>query len=259
VIFALSGNTLFALLHEAVHGHAHAERTWNTVIGRITALAFPTSFTAQRHFHLGHHRRNRGGEECWDLFLPDDVHWLKRVQWYSILIGGYWLTAPIFCLLALVCPGALRTQALRSPTRRAFSQFGAAAMLRGLPAMGTIRIESLAGLSLHLLLPWLLGIDLIGWLACYGAFAWSWSSLQYADHAFTARHRQNGAWDLRVTPWVRWCFLNYHLHRAHHRQPHLPWTALPSATDRDHHRPTFWGIYLRMWLGPRPVDDARLG
>ena len=50
---------------------------------------------------------------------------------------------------------------------------------------------------------------------------------------------------------VQVLFLNYHHHKAHHRDPQIPWLHLPKHVDFTEDRPSFLRIWLRMWLGPR--------
>ncbi|HYU30569.1 MAG TPA: fatty acid desaturase, partial [Thermoanaerobaculia bacterium] len=40
--FSYVNNTIFSLLHEAVHGHFHPSRTINEAAGRFLAAFFPT-------------------------------------------------------------------------------------------------------------------------------------------------------------------------------------------------------------------------
>ena len=67
-IFSFVANTLFSLMHEAVHGYLFTNRKMNERVGQILAGFFPTSFTFQRFMHLGHHRRNRTDAEMFDLY-----------------------------------------------------------------------------------------------------------------------------------------------------------------------------------------------
>ena len=97
-----------------------------------------------------------------------------------------------------------------------------------------------------------LDLNLLGWGLCYAAFALNWSSLQYADHAWSGRDVHDGAWNLRVSRVVQALFLNYHHHKAHHQHPTVPWLHLPRYVDMTEERPSFLAIYLRMWRGPRP-------
>jgi fatty acid desaturase len=99
----------------------------------------------------------------------------------------------------------------------------------------------------------LLDLTWSGWVLCYTLFAINWSSLQYADHAFSPVDREEGAWNLKFNAVARVLLLNYHLHLNHHRSPGTPWIHLPKLTRATDARWSFWWIYLRMWLGPRPL------
>ncbi len=256
--FAFIGNTLFAMMHEAVHDQAHSHTPTNDFIGLLCAPFFPTSFSAQKHFHLGHHERNRSAVESWDCFLPDDNRLMKRIQWYSIAIGWYWTAAPAFCLFFLFCAPILNLRLVRG-SATVIQRLGADAMLSGLQHHGRIRLEIIWALAVHTALWYFCEVTIVGYACCYAFFAWMWSSLQYADHAFTPRDTIHGAWNLRVLPWTRWLFLQYHHHLAHHQHPHLPWYQLPQAIDTQRTHPWFWHVYLKMWLGPYEVEAVDTG
>ena len=259
VAFSFVNNTIFSLLHEAVHGVFHRRRGVNDAFGVVTAAFFPTGFTFQRICHLGHHARNRTDAELFDYYYPDDNKFLKLVQWYGILTGLYWLLPPLACLLFLICPWALSSRFLRGDDSVVARQTGADAMLSGFaraPA-ARIRLEILFSLVLQVGFFWALDLSWQGWLLCYGAFGFNWSSLQYADHAWSNRDVRDGAWNLRVNRVVQALFLNYHHHLAHHQHPQVPWIHLSRYVDPEVERPSFLKIYLRMWLGPRPYPGAR--
>jgi fatty acid desaturase len=256
VAFSYVNNTLFSLLHEAVHGVFHASPRLNDAFGRGLAAFFPTSFTLQRSFHLGHHRRNRSEAERFDYVAEGESGLLKRLQWYGILSGLYWLLAPLSCLLFLVSPHAFSSSMFR---RDSWSrQSGADAMVAGVGRLnpGVVRGEILLSALVQAGLVWALDLRASGWLLCYAAFAVNWSSLQYADHAWSPLDAVEGAWNLRVNPVVRWLFLNYHHHLAHHRNPAVPWLHLGRLVDPAAPRPSFWRVYLSMWRGPRPLPNA---
>ena len=255
VLFGYANNTVFSLLHEAVHGILFSHRRWNDGMGSWLACWFPTAFGMQRAFHLAHHRHNRTDGEFFDGFYPGDHLLLKRLQWYGIITGVYWLHNPLACLLWLGCPWLLRRPGLRDATRQQVRQHGAAHMLAALERLDPwrSRAEVLLMVLVQAALWWSLDLTLIGWAACYGAFAVLWGSLQYADHAFSPRSIRDGAWNLRVSLPARWIFLNYHHHLAHHQHPTLPWLHLGRMIDPAVPRPSFWRIYLRMWLGPQPA------
>ena len=262
VAFSYVNNTIFSLLHEAVHGHLHPHPRVNEAAGRFLAAFFPTGLGFQRICHLGHHRRNRSDVELFDYFLPDDNRPLKAVQWYGILTGVYWLLPPLACLVYLLCPWVFRLPVFNGGSQIA-RQTSADAMLSGFESapVGKVRLEILFSILVQAAIFWALDLHLAGWLTCYAAFAVNWSSLQYADHAWSGRDVHDGAWNLRVNRLVQYVFLNYHHHKAHHQHPGVPWLHLSKYVDFAEERPSFLRIYLKMWLGPRPWpggDDGNL-
>lgn len=251
VTFSFVNNTMFSLLHESVHGIAHADRRTNEALGTFAAAFFPTALSLQRVFHLAHHARNRTIDEQFDYIRPFDRPFLKRAQWYAILTGLYWAFVPLGGIAYLLAPAAFT----RSRTSSTATQTGAASMFAHLDEAPRtrIRLELLLTLFVQIALFVLLDLSATGWLLCYAAFAVNWSSLQYTDHAFSKLDVRDGAWNLRVNPLTRALFLNYHHHLAHHRHPHVPWLHLGRYVDPSEERPSFWKIYWQMWRGPRPL------
>ena len=251
IAFSFVNNTMFSLLHESVHGIAHANRRANEALGTFAATFFPTSLSLQRVFHLAHHARNRTEDEQFDYIRPGDRPLLKRAQWYAILTGLYWVFVPLGGLAYLVWPPAFRI----ARGDASASQTGAASMFRHLDdaPRTRIRLELLFTIAAQAAMFVALDLNATGWLLCYAAFAIHWSSLQYTDHAFSKLDVRDGAWNLRVNPLTRALFLNYHHHLAHHRHPQVPWLHLGDYVDPNEPRPSFWRIYLAMWRGPRPL------
>ncbi len=254
VAFSFLNNTVFSLLHEAVHSVLHPNRAVNEWMGRWVAAFFPTGLSFQRVVHLGHHRRNRTEAELFDYIRPGDNKAVKWLQWYGLLTGLFWVLSPIACALYLFVPKVLESAFFRGDNAIA-QQAGADAMLSGFDRADRRRIQAelVLAIAIQAGLWWTLDLTLVGWAACYGAFALNWCSLQYADHAWSPLHVRDGAWNLRVNPVVRALFLNYHDHLVHHQHPRMPWIHLPRHVDTTLERPTFLSIYLRMWLGPRPL------
>lgn len=257
VCFSFLNNTVFSLLHEAVHNVLHHERRANEWLGRLVAAFFPTGLAFQRAAHLGHHQRNRTAAELFDYIRPGDNKLLKLTQWYGLLLGLFWVISLLGCALFLVAPGVLKSALLRGQSDLA-QQTGADAMLAGFERHNQrrIRLEILGALLFQVALFLALDLNAVGWLACYGAFALHWCSLQYADHAWSPLDVREGAWNLRVNPVTRLFFLNYHDHLAHHQNPRVSWLYLPRYVDHERERPSFGAIYARMWLGPKTLDGS---
>lgn len=257
LVFSFINNTLFSLLHEAVHGIFHPNLTVNEWAGRLLAAFFPTGFTLQRIAHLGHHRRNRTDAELFDYYRPGENVALKFVQWYGILTGIYWLLPPLASMLFLLTPTWLLKRLIATSKDSPLAQqTSAEGMMLGYKNAPFVRIkaEILLTLLIQLGLIYLLGLNPLGWLACYAAFGFNWSSLQYTDHAFSERDVHEGAWNLRVNKLVQYIFLNYHHHRAHHQHPTVPWLHLGRYLDNSY-QPAFFDIYWQMWRGPRPLPE----
>jgi fatty acid desaturase len=255
-VFSFANNTLFSLLHECVHGVFHPRRLCNEAAGVGLAAFFPTAFTLQRISHFGHHRRNRSDLELYDYYLPHQSRWLKTYWIYCLLTGFYWAIIPVAGLVYLACPFAFRSRRFQDGPA---NWWGFREFVRDIAAEPIARLwpEALLTFGLQTLL-WL-GLDLSwgGWLACYWAFGLNWSSLQYADHAWSPRDVREGAWNLRFWPLTQALFLNYNLHLVHHRRPEIPWIHLPWFVARTDPSPSFWSIYASLWAGARPAPPGR--
>lgn len=255
LVFSFCNNTLFALLHEAVHGNFSPDRRINTAAGWVLGAMFPTSFTVQRVSHLGHHRRNRTDAELYDYVLPGQSRWLKTYWIYCLLVGSYWAIIPLAGLVYLLCPWAFRSRAfLQGPAR----WWGFEAFVADIARQPVRRVwsEYVFTFAFQAALFQALGLTWQAWLVCWWAFGINWCSVQYTDHAWSRRDVIEGAWNLRRWRLTEALFLYYNLHLAHHREPHLPWTALPSRVRPEDAAPTFWSIYSRLWLGPRPAPPG---
>ncbi len=255
VVFALFNNTLFSLLHEAVHGIYAPDPRLNRIAGIMLAAMFPTSFTMQKIAHLGHHRRNRTDEEMYDYYLPTQSRWVKWYWLLCLLSGAYWSIIPLAALTFLLLPGVFSTGWFQKGPAR---WWGFVPFVRDIAAhpWRPIWLELLFTAAFQAALWMALDLNFIGWIACYWAFGLVWSAMQYVNHAWTERDVLNGAWNLRTSDVMRLIFLNYTLHLAHHQNPSVPWPYLPAHIDPRPHRPTFWKIYFSLWMGPRPAPPG---
>lgn len=259
VVFGFLGNTLFALLHEAVHGHFDHRPRANAVAGHLTAAMFPTAFTLQTALHLTHHRNNRSPIERFDYIGPDESIPLKTAQWFTILTGLYWLSIPLFWAVFVIVSPLVPWRRLVRPGSRFADQTSAGPFLESALALPLFRIRAELALTLALQAALFVALDLSfgGWLLCYAAFGLAWSSLQYADHAFSPIDRIEGSWNLTVSRLTRAMFLHYHSHLTHHRDPDRRWQAPPPQSDCA--ELPFLAVLLAMWKGPRLLPGSGQG
>jgi fatty acid desaturase len=253
LLFGFVNNTMFSLMHEAVHGMFHPNRTANEVAGNIAAAFFPTVFVVQRLSHLTHHKNNRSDVERFDYYEPGDKHLLKVAQWYSILTGLYWLFIPVFTTVYALFGSLIPWRRIVATDGVVGRQTSATAYFESLQLipMSSVRLGYLLTIVVQALLIWGLDLSFWRWAACYACFGLIWSSLQYADHAFSALDKHEGAWNLKVSPFTRWTFLNYHFHLCHHRDITVPWRRLPERVRNEDPTISFKHMLYFMWAGPR--------
>jgi len=252
-LFSLVANTPFALMHEAVHGVACRSRGGNFLLGMVAGWAFPTSFSMQRTAHIGHHQRNRTDLELYDYYLPNQSKLVRNLWLYlGNMLGLYWWSVIFSNLVYFVAPWAYRS---RFFVERVAPALGFGPYVADLSKLPPARVwgEIALAFAYQAALVYFLDLSLVGIVLCYWAFALHWSVLQYADHAWSARDVQNGAWNLKVLPPSRWIALNYHYHLAHHQHPEIPWYDLPRYVDDSALQPSFWRVYLSLWKGVRPA------
>jgi len=255
IVFSFVNNTLFSLLHEAVHFTFSRNRWINDGFGIVLAAFFPTGLLYQRVCHLGHHARNRTDDEMFDLYYPDDNKILKRIQLYCILTPMYWGSIVFGTTMYLFFPWFYDFTDYLAKRYRWVHRTGTKMLEPFMrhPKAVRMRVELLYTLAFQIAIFTTLQLSWQGWLMCYLAFGMNWCSVQYADHAWSDRDVVNGAWNLRVNKVVQYLFLNYHHHAAHHSHPNLPWIHLHKFVDFDGPRPSFLRIYLELWRGPKPT------
>jgi len=254
--FSFVNNTVFSLLHEATHGNFHSNIKINNTFGRFAAALFPTSFSMQQVYHLGHHRRNRTDAEMFDLYYPGDNLLIKKIIIYGTVLGFYWTTPFISCILFFLSPKWILSPRIKnSPFLVSLS---ADHMLGGLEKIvikaWLVRLEIILTIGVQLSIFYFLNLDFWSWIVCYWAFGINWGGLQYADHVNSARNIREGAWNLKVNPLVRWIFLNYHLHLVHHRYPNMSWIYLPRLRNSQDPMPTYGKKFWEFLSGPRPAQ-----
>lgn len=253
LLFAYTGLTVYALMHEAIHENLHSNPRVNYFAGCLVSLLFPVSFTFMQVPHEVHHRNNRTNHEMFDYYYPEDNLLIKYAQWYSILIGIYPPIIPVGSLLMAVVPGVFRL----SPWRRARSSsiifddglFTPAVIRR-------IRREVLVGIVFWVLVVQLLNISWTALLVLFAVFWVNWSTRQYVTHAFSPRDVRDGAWNLSVSPIMERVLLNGHWDLVHHQHPGLRWQELPGGGRYSRPPIPYWRQYLSLWGGPRPNTEA---
>lgn len=248
--FAIVMNSVYSIIHEAEHGILFRHRKLNDAAGVAMALLFPAPFHLIRQGHLGHHLRNRSDDEAFDFYFEGEHPLWKRLQFYGILTGFYWLVVVLSNVAVLIVPR------LFDRSRFEFDRPSAAFMEALDPAYWPwIRAEAAAAIAVHAAAVWIHG-DPLSYAVLYAAWGVSWSAMQYVHHFGTERDVLDGARNLRVAGPIDAIWLNHNWHLTHHRHPTVPWVYLPSlaAAEERGERGFLPAAYLRMWRGPRFTD-----
>ncbi|MCC6151122.1 MAG: fatty acid desaturase [Planctomycetes bacterium] len=245
--FAIVGNSIYAIMHEAMHGVLLPNAKANAVCGSLMALLFPASFHLLRQAHLLHHMRNRSDDEAFEYWFDGESPVWKWMQLYCILTGVYWLIIVVSNFVVLVFPFILRKRFFKfdRPTAGLMESFNPR-------YWRVIRIEALLAIALHTGVVLGLGVPLLRYCLVYAAFGFVWSAMQYTHHFDTRRDVIEGSRNVWVFPLVDTLWLNHDWHRVHHRHPTLPWNYLAKlGRVEDGQRSFALWHYLRMWRGPR--------
>jgi fatty acid desaturase len=244
--FVLTMNSAYFAIHEAEHGLLFSNRRFNDLAGTILSLFLPGSYTLIRNVHLAHHIHNRSDEEVFDVFFSEDPAWWKKLQFFGILTGAFWLTLVLANIALALIP--MRWLANGMQIDRP-----SAAVMRYVHRHNhwRIRVESWLVLILHAAIAWRLGARSIGYAMMYAAFGVSWSTLQYVHHYATSRDVLRGAKNLRYGPLLDHLWLNHGWHLTHHLHPTVSWLHLEQvAGDHEPRTESLGNAYLRMWRGP---------
>lgn len=250
VAFAVLGNSIYALMHEAEHGVLLPSRRWNDLAGSLLGLFFPAPFHLLRQSHLGHHYRNRSDDEAFDLYFDDDRPVWKWLQLYGILTGFFWLTIVLANAVVLLSPDLMKKKLLR------FDRPSAAWANSLNPRYWrVVQVEGLAAIVFHASIIWLLQIPLLSYCLVYLGFGISWSAMQYVHHFGTERHVIDGTRNLWIWKPLDLIWLHHNWHHTHHEHPTVSWIHLPTLSKQQNATREFllWH-YLRMWRGPRYTD-----
>ena len=251
-LFAVNMIPVYSLIHEAEHGIIHSNELVNNIMGRWLSTLFIAPYTFFKHCHLKHHKKNRTDEEMWDLYYEHQEKFKKYGTLYGMMIGLGYFSMWLAVLLYAVYPGLIYT-------RFFYSQTEIGGFLKGSDRKDKVRQsrwESIAVILFQVLLFYFLDLHWTAWLTLFAMHGFLWSSQNYVNHAFSPRDIINGAHNLKISSWLKWIYLNFNLHLAHHQNPKIPWIHLPAYVGKGGGRITFLRNYLRLWKGPRLTHEG---
>lgn len=251
VVFSYVMLTNYALMHEAIHLNLHDNWQRNYVLGVISSMFFPVSFTLVQVTHQGHHYRNRTDAEIFDQYYPGKWNRaVKTCQWYGTLLGVFYLLVVLICFAAAIIPGITKNKLV---VGKAIGNGNLADVTE--TDLMRIRGEVFVAILFWVLVVWWLDLNLWFMLTMFGMAGANWSTRQYIAHAFSERNVIDGAFNLRHNWLMSKVLLHGEWDLNHHQHPDIPWTHLPKVPIDDRERPGYVRHYLRMWTGPVEVTE----
>lgn len=263
VLPVLATPTLWAAIHEAVHGLLLPGRAWNDRLGRVLAGLFGAPFQILRLGHLMHHRFNRSPLNRPEVVSPGRPGPLRRGLYYVRLFFGLYLGELLASVLAILPdlfyrPIVRLTFGDEAPDGRTM-WIAARRQLLEEPGRSRMRLDGA-----------LVTLGLVGAFWLYGEHWWM-LALALGGRAFLVSFHDNAyhyacalddpraGHDLRVPAPLQALLMNFNHHRTHHARPSVPWTDLPrtQATLGHGYAGSLFARAVRQLAGPIPEARFR--
>lgn len=247
IAFAIIMIPVYSLIHEAEHGILYADKKINYLGGVHLCNLFIAPFTFFRHCHLNHHKHNRTDLEMWDLYYEHQNLFLRYGNLYLMMIGFGYVMLPISVILSAIYPPLLFSKIFTSHTEMN-------GFLEGVDKpskLFKIQKESIIVVIFQIALFFVLHLKLFPYILLLVAHGFLWSSQNYVNHAFAPRDIINGAHNHKMALWLKYVYLNFNVHLAHHQNPLIPWIHLSKFIKQGPERISFLKAYFRLWKGPK--------
>ncbi|XDD49250.1 fatty acid desaturase [Leptospira sp. WS92.C1] len=220
--------SLWALIHECIHGNFSNSRNESHLAGRILCILFGTPYQVAKTAHLMHHKFNRQEGDRIEylekngrsIAIQKGIYYFKLFQgtYFLEVIGGFLLSLPLSFSVPLA-----EKYFSRLPVQKAFFK-----QIQKQEIVKELRIDSflillLYGSAFYLSGPlvWVLGFVLI----LRGGIV---SFLDHSYHYGNGIEDRNSATNLSLPSILSCLFLNFNYHRVHHRFPGCSWDRLPA-------------------------------
>ena len=254
----LLSNSVWALIHEAVHGVMFADRQANRIAGRALSIYFGAAFDLLRWGHLLHHIYSRTRRERSEVFSGARPTLRFTMAYYLRISGG--LYAAEVCGSALLLLPRRWLTAVRRRLAADDNVIGALAeRLLAPQVLRSARFDALCILTAHALALWLYGAHAWLYILSLAGRGFMISIVDNAFHYGTALDAPRAGMNLRLPGFLSALILHFNLHGVHHLRPGLPWRQLPAyhAKLAAGYQDDWWPAVLRQWRGPLAESSLR--
>ena len=257
---ALCSSTLWALIHESIHGLFSADSKRNMSWGRALAIVHGCPLRMLRHGHLHHHRNSRGPADRSEVYDPQQQsRWAAALAHFLRIGGGLYVAELLFNLVIMLPRRRLESmlQAAHPGADQAADLQRARAELFSAQQLRELRMDAALVLALYATALWLWGGL---WWCVLLLLIWRALAISLVDNAFhyaTPLDDKFYALNLRLPLWLSRLILHFNLHRAHHRDVRAPWSALPQMAELEPSDPDFATAILRQWRGPIALPELQ--
>ena len=249
---ALLNNSMWSIMHEAIHGNLFKGRM-NLWAGRVLSCLFGSSFQFLSAGHLSHHALNRSEAEQLEIIPEGMPKWKARLVYYFFMCGGLYV-AEVLVPLAFI--GPMKSLKKKLPEKTMIRMVFERATRKHLATA----LESIAAVTFLTCSALLYGANWPLFVGILFARAFLISSLEYIYHYGNVLGDVNAGYNLYLPRWVSACLFHFNYHHVHHEAPKVPWYELPKEAGRRNAKfdSGYFQAALRAWKGPMTSEEAKI-
>ena len=252
--FLVSTPTIWALVHEGIHGRLIRHPPANRAASRMLCILLGFSFDAVQFGHLMHHRYNGHKYDRPDRAVDTEPAWKSWARHWAHLLGGHYLITSLVSVVAFA-PARVRQLALQTAMSSQDAEMvamrhAAIKWFCNRERILRIRLDCVASILLALLF----GSHYAAvWpplvLVLWGR-AFIYSVLDNLPHYGAQGRGEIAAKNLSLPRWASFLVLHHNLHRVHHERPDLPWRDVPAHFGETRTDGSYLLAAIRQFSGP---------
>ncbi len=250
-------NTLWALIHEAIHKIFHPNIKINEFWGRILSIIHGSSFHILRFGHMMHHSFNRKWES--EIYDEKKSSWFKNALYYYFqLLGGLYLIE-VLTTFATLLPKTIIIYFINIGAKReSKKEIKNLATISSNYFFSNNKIAAMRLDAIAIIIFFTVSFYLYNQFWYLSALiiltrAMIISIFDNAPHYATPYDNSVAAKELKTSNLISKIILNLNFHRTHHLYPTVTWNMLPVISrdnQANHKTESLFYALLKQLLGP---------